>query len=56
MTNFANMLKSFDMELNNDFVVHLILVCLPKEFETFVVNYNMSLEKWIIEKLVAMFV
>jgi hypothetical protein len=56
MTNFATMLKSFNMELNNDFIFHLILVCIPKGFEAFVVNYNMSLEKWTIEKFVAMFV
>jgi hypothetical protein len=37
--------KSFDIELMNDFVVHLILMYLPKEIKTFVVNYNMSLVK-----------
>jgi hypothetical protein len=42
------------MELNNNFFVHLILVSLPKEFDTFVVNYNVSREKWIIEKLIVM--
>jgi hypothetical protein len=54
MTNFANNLKYFDMELNNDFIVYLILVSLLKEFETFVVSYNMSVEKWIMERLIAM--
>lgn len=38
MTNFENKLKPFDIELKNDFVVHLILVSLPKEFETFIVK------------------
>lgn len=54
MTNFANNLKYFDMELNNDFIVYLILVSLLKEFETFAVSYNMSVEKWIMERLIAM--
>jgi hypothetical protein len=27
---------------------------LPKEYETFVVNYNMQTDKWDIEKLIAM--
>jgi hypothetical protein len=35
-------------------IVYLILIPLPKEFETFVVNYNMNSKKWIIEKLIAM--
>jgi hypothetical protein len=30
MTNFANKLKSFNIELKNDFVVHLISVSLSK--------------------------
>jgi hypothetical protein len=35
MTNFVNNIKRFDMEIKNYFVIHLILVSLPKEFETF---------------------
>jgi hypothetical protein len=54
MTNFANKPQSFDIELKNDFVIHFVLVSRPKEFKTFVVNYNMSLEKWKIKKLIVM--
>ena len=33
---------------------HLIFASLPKECETFVVNYNLQPDKWDIEKLIAM--
>ena len=40
MRNMASKLKPMDMELKDEFVVHLIFVSLPKEFVAFVVNYN----------------
>jgi hypothetical protein len=39
------------MVLPDPFVVHVIIASLPKEFEAFVVHYNMAPEDWNIEKL-----
>jgi hypothetical protein len=39
------------MVLPDPFVVHVIIASLPKEFEVFVVHYNMAPEDWNIEKL-----
>ena len=43
-----------DLELKDEFLIHLIFASLPKEYETFVVNYNLQPDKWDIEKLIAM--
>jgi hypothetical protein len=54
MSNMSSKLKSMDMELPEEFIIHLIFASLPKEFETFAVNYNSQPEKWGIEKMIAM--
>jgi hypothetical protein len=50
MSNTASNLKPMDMGLKDEFLFHLIFAFLSKEYETFVVNYNLQ----NIEKLVAM--
>ena len=54
MSNTALKLKPMDLGLKDEFLIHLVFASLLKEYETFVVNYNMQPNKWDIEKLIAM--
>ena len=47
-------LKPMDLDLKEEFLVHLVFASLPKEFAPFVVNYNMQPEKWNMEKAIGM--
>src|SRR3954468_7024802 len=56
MSNMASKLKPMDedLELKPALLVHLVMFSLPQQFENFVINYNMSPEKWDIEKTIGM--
>jgi hypothetical protein len=41
MSNTTSKLKPMDWGLKDEFLIHLVFASLPKEYETFVVNYNM---------------
>ena len=45
MSNIASKLMPMDLGLKDEFLIHLVFASLPKEYETFVVNYNMQPDK-----------
>jgi molybdopterin converting factor small subunit len=54
MGNVAARLKPLDLAIKDGFLIYLIFNSLPKEFETFEVNYNSMNDKWTLEKFIAM--
>jgi hypothetical protein len=40
MNHFNNELKPMDLALKEEFLVHVVFASLSKEFDTFIVNYN----------------
>jgi hypothetical protein len=40
INHLNNKLKPLDLTLKEEFLIHVIFASLPKEFDIFVVNYN----------------
>ena len=47
MSNTILKPKPMDLGLKDEFLIYLVFDSLPKEYETFVINYNMQPDKWI---------
>jgi hypothetical protein len=54
MSNMVARLKPLYLAMKDGFLIYLIFNSLPKEFETFEVNYNSMNEKWTLEIFMAM--
>ena len=54
MSALNSKLKPMNLDLKEEFLVHLVFASLPKEFAPFVVYYNMQPEKWNMEKSIGM--
>jgi hypothetical protein len=52
MNTTTSKLKKINLK-EDDFLIYLIFASLPKEYETFIVNYNMQPERWGIERLIS---
>jgi hypothetical protein len=50
ISNMAARLKPLDLAIKDGFLIYLIFNSLPKEFETFEVNYNSMNDRWTLEK------
>ncbi|XP_042484995.1 uncharacterized protein LOC122065263 isoform X2 [Macadamia integrifolia] len=54
VVDIADQMKSVDMVVSESFVVHLILISLPMEYDHLRTIYNIIKEEWSISKLLSM--
>nr|XP_043614323.1 uncharacterized protein LOC122586392 [Erigeron canadensis] len=54
MSDMANKLKTLEMEVSDNFLVHFIMTSLLAQFDAFKINYNAQKDKWKMSKLIAM--
>ena len=53
MSNIAEKLKALKLQLSNDFLVCLVLISLPAQFNQFIVSYNTQKDKWTLNELIS---
>ncbi|RDX76264.1 hypothetical protein CR513_43764, partial [Mucuna pruriens] len=56
VSNLAAKLKSLKLELDEDLIVHLVLISLPTHFRQFKVSYNTQKDKWSLNELISHYV
>nr|KAJ0189297.1 hypothetical protein LSAT_V11C800450030 [Lactuca sativa] len=53
MSHLASKLKALKLEISDDFLVHLVLLSLPIQFNQFKVSYNCQRDKWTLNELIS---
>ncbi|RDY14604.1 hypothetical protein CR513_00311, partial [Mucuna pruriens] len=53
VSNLTAKLKSLKLELDEDLIVHLVLISLPTHFGKFKMNYNPQKDKWSLNELIS---
>ena len=53
MFNLAGKLKALDIKINENLLVHLVLISLPIQFTQFKISYNTQKNKWSINELIS---
>ncbi|XP_026409833.1 uncharacterized protein LOC113304928 [Papaver somniferum] len=54
MRDISSQLGALEVELSEDFLVHLVLISLPSQFGQFKISYNTKKEKWSMNELLTM--
>ncbi|RDY04245.1 hypothetical protein CR513_12068, partial [Mucuna pruriens] len=53
VSNLVAKLKSLELELDEDLIVHMVLISLPAHFGQFKVSYNTQKNKWSLNELIS---
>ena len=53
MSHLASKLRALKLDLQEDLLVHLVLISLPAQFSQFKVSYNCQKETWSLNELIS---
>ena len=53
MSHLASKLRAHKLDLSEDFLVHLVLISLPTQFNQFKVSYNRQKKTWSLNELIS---